>query len=154
MEKIIRKNIDTLELPFASGFLSEPLKPRENIHLLGTRCLNCGVVLLGSRDRCEACASPMVKIIQLSRRGKIWSHTVMRYVSPWPFAIPNPHQPPMPVAWVQLPEGVQIISRINCNPDDLKIGLPVELVIEKGWEDETGNDILMYKFQPEKKERK
>lgn len=74
----------------------------------------------------------------------------MRYPPPWVFNIPNPHQPPLPVAWVELQEGVQIISHIKCAPEELHIDLAVELVIEKGWEDEEGHDILMYRFQPVK----
>ena len=143
MDTVVKK-----ELPFAPGYLTEPLSPREDVRLLGTRCHNCGAVLLGSRANCEACASQNVEVIPLSRTGEIWSYTVMRYVPPWPFAIPNPYQPPIPTAWVQLPERVQFVSHIKCDPDDLKIGMPVELVIEKGWEDVEGNDVLMYRFQP------
>ena len=154
MGDTIEKATPKKELPFAPGFLTEPLVPRDNIRLLGTKCLDCGAVLLGSRKSCEACASLKVEVMPLSRTGEIWSHTVMRYVPPWPFANPNPYEPPIPVAWVKLSEGVQLVSFIKCDPEELQIGLPVEMVIEKGWEDEEGNDILMYKFQPAKKEGK
>jgi len=145
---MIVKSTEKKELPFAAGFLTEPLSPRENVRLLGTKCHNCSAVLLGSRQNCEACTSPNVEVIPLSRKGKIWSFTIMRYPPPWVFAMPNPHQPPLPVAWVQLQEGVQIISHIDCVPEELHIDLSVELVIEKGWENEEGEDILMYRFRP------
>jgi uncharacterized OB-fold protein len=142
------KSLEKKELPFATGFLTEPLSPRENVRLLGTKCHDCSAVLLGSKETCEACGSLNVEVIPLSREGKIWSYTIMRYPPPWVFTIPNPHQPPLPVAWVILPEGVQIISHIEGAPEDLHIDLPVELVIEKGWENEEGHDILMYRFRP------
>ncbi len=139
------------EVSFAPGFLTLPLQPREKVRLVGTKCHDCGAVLLGSRGSCEACASTNVAAVPLSREGKIWSHTVMRYAPPWPYPIANPHQPPIPVAWVKLPEGVMFVSRIDCAPEELQIDLPVELVLEKGWEDEGGNDVIMYRFRPIKK---
>lgn len=146
----MEKDTEKKELPFAPGFLTEPLSPRENVRLLGTKCHICSAVLLGSRENCEACASRNVEVIPLSRTGKIWSYTILRYPPPWVFNMPNPHQPPLPVAWVKLPEGVQIISHIECAPEELHIDLAVELVIDKGWEDEEGHDILMYRFKPVK----
>jgi len=135
-------------VPFAAGFLSEPIDNKEETRLLGTKCNDCSTVLLGSRDCCEACASKNVKITPLSRTGKIWSYTIMRYPPPWVFEIDNPHKPPLPVAWVELPEGVQLVSQIDGDPDQLSIDLDVELVVDKGWTDEDGNDVLMYKFRP------
>ena len=138
------------EVPFAPGFLTLPLYPREKVNLLGTKCRDCGAVLLGSREVCEACASRNVAVVPLSKEGKVWSYTIMRYVPPWPFAIPNPYSPPIPVAWVKLPEGVLFVSHIECSPEEIKIDMSVELVLEKGWEDEAGNDVLMYRFKPAK----
>ena len=144
------KVADKKELPFAPGFLTLPLSPRDDVRLLGTRCKDCGAVLLGSRKNCEACASRNVEVIPLSREGKVWSYTIMRYAPPWPFQIPNPYTPPIPVAWVKLPEGVLFVSHIKCAPEEMEMDMPVELVIEKGWEDEEGNDVLMYRFKPAK----
>jgi len=138
------------ELPFAPGFFTLPLSSRERVRLLGTKCRDCSAVLLGSRENCEACASRNVEVIPLSREGKVWSYTIMHYTPPWPFQIPNPYTPPIPVAWVKLPEGVLLVSHIKCAPEEVKIDMPVELVIEKGWEDEEGNDVLMYRFGPVK----
>lgn len=136
------------EVPFASGYLTLPLSPREDVRLLGTKCRDCGAVLLGTRARCENCTSSNVEVIPLSKEGKVWSYTIMRYPPPWPFQFPCPYDPPTPVAWVELPEGVRFVSHIKCSPEEMKIGMPVKLVIEKGWEDEEGNDVLMYKFSP------
>jgi len=30
----------------------------------------------------------------------------------------------------------------------MRIGIDVELVIEKGWLDEDGNEVIIYKFKP------
>lgn len=147
---VTKEKTEKKEVPFAAGFLTTSLQPRDKVRLLGTKCRDCGAVLLGSRGNCEACASVNVEVVPLSPRGKVWSYTVLRYPSPWPFAIPNPHVPPIPLAWVKLPEGVLFISEIVCKPEELKIDMPVELVLEKGWTDEQGNDAIMYRFRPVK----
>ena len=142
------RTAEKTELPFALGYLTLPLSPREQVCLLGTNCQDCGTVLLGTRGRCENCGTSNVKVTPLSQEGKIWSYTIMRYVPSWPFPSVNPYSPPIPVAWVELPEGVRLVSHIKCSPEEMKIDLPVKLVVERGWEDEDGNDVLMYRFRP------
>ena len=143
-ERVSEKQV----LSFAPGYLTEPLSPRENIRLLGTRCSDCGATLLGSRERCENCSSSNVEVKPLSKEGKVWTYTILRYPSPWPFSVPNPYTPPRPVAWVELTEGVRLVSQVRCQPEEIEIGMPVSLVVEKGWEDDNGNDVLMYHFSP------
>ena len=135
------------EVPFVPGFLPTPLSPRENLHLLGTKCHNCGTILLGTREFCENCTSSDVEVIALGKKGKVWSYTIQRFPPPPPYK-PATQYLPRPVAWVELPEGVKIISIISCLPEKMKIDLEVELLVEKEWEDEVGNDVLMYKFRP------
>ena len=36
----------------------------------------------------------------------------------------------------------------GCDPEAIKIGMDVELVIEKLGEDEQGNEVMTYKFRP------
>lgn len=139
--------MDRKQVAFDERFLTDPSGP-EQARLIGTRCRSCGVVTFGRSQNCEHCTSSQVEEIALSTRGKIWSYTVLRYASPPPYQPPEPYVP-IPAAWVELPEGVRVISPIrDCQPDQLQVGLEVELVVAKGWEDEAGNEVMSYAFRP------
>ena len=92
-----------------------------------------------------------MKEVVLSKKGKVWSYTVQRYPPPPPCRL-LPKKPeewkPRPVAWIDLPEGVRIIGIVDYKPEEMRIGIDVELVIEKGWLDEDGNEVIIYKFKP------
>jgi uncharacterized OB-fold protein len=52
------------------------------------------------------------------------------------------------VAWVELEDGLFIVSEITgCGLDELDFGMRVELELGKGWVDDKGNDVMMYKFK-------
>jgi len=53
------------------------------------------------------------------------------------------------MGFVELPEGVRVQTLFTgCDPDSLEIGMDVELVIEKLFEDQEGHDVITYKFRP------
>ncbi len=56
---------------------------------------------------------------------------------------------PYAMGFVELPEGVRVQTLFS-TPDieNLKIGMDVRLVIEKLHSDESGNEIITYKFRP------
>ena len=56
---------------------------------------------------------------------------------------------PFGVGYVELPEGIRVESRLTENdPENLCIGNEMELVIEKFGEDEKGNELMTFAFQP------
>jgi uncharacterized OB-fold protein len=56
---------------------------------------------------------------------------------------------PYAIGFVELPEGIRVETLFaGCNLEDLKVGMEVEMVIEKLHEDEEGKEILAYKFKP------
>ena len=60
---------------------------------------------------------------------------------------------PVPYAfgYVELPDGVRVETLFSDgDPEALKIGMDVELVIEKLHGDDEGNEIMAYKFRPVK----
>jgi uncharacterized OB-fold protein len=72
----------------------------------------------------------------------------MRFPAPPPYKPPEPFVP-YGVGWVELPDGLRILAVFtNCDPDELAIGMEVEMVTEKLREDEEGNEVITYKFQP------
>ena len=58
---------------------------------------------------------------------------------------------PYAIVWIDLPEGARILSALtDCKPEEVSIGMEVDLVVDRGWEDEKGNEVMIYKFKPVK----
>ena len=58
-------------------------------------------------------------------------------------------QVPYAEGFVELPEGVRVETLFTgCDFNDLKVGMDVEMIIEKLHEDEEGNEIVAFKFKP------
>ena len=143
------KSTEKLILPVVEGFMTTPLSEPNQVMLRGSKCVSCGVTLLGKRHACESCASTDLEDVVFSKRGKVYSYTTAIYPPPQPFAGSLSPFVPYPIVWVDLPEGARILSTlVACKPEEVSIGMDVELVVEKGWEDEKGNDVMIYKFKP------
>jgi uncharacterized OB-fold protein len=137
----------TKQVPFKVGMLTEPLSPLENVRLKGTRCKSCGAIALGERKYCINCTSDNLEAIVLGKTGKVYTHTTVLHPPPLPY--PQDGFKPFPVAWVQLDEGLYLLSELTeCALDEVKIGMSVELILGKGWKDQEGNEVIMYKFRP------
>jgi len=133
-------------VPFKPGFLTEPLTPLENVRLKGVRCRTCGALVLGPREHCINCTSTDLEEHIFATRGKIDTFTIIRTPPPPPY--PKDQFKPFPAAWVLLDDGLIILSEItNVGLDEVEMGMPVELELTKGWTDENGNDVVMYKFR-------
>jgi len=132
------------QVPMKEGFFNLPSSTKEQPSLLGTKCKKCGEVFFPSRRRCILCFAEEMEDVFLSKEGKIYSYTVIHnktpgYEGPIPYA----------VAAVELPEGIVILSPLTqCDWHKLHIGMEVELVLGKGYEDGEGNDVIAYKFKP------
>lgn len=131
------------QIPIEKGLFTLP-PPPEKPHLLGIRCKACGEVFFPKRATCSKCFSGEVEEIPLSRRGKVYSHTVVRHPPP-----EYEGTVPYGLGHVELPEGVLVITLFTqCDPEAVKIGMDMEMVLEKFKEDENGNEIVTYKFRP------
>jgi len=140
---------DKKRIPLREGLWTNPLNPEEPPQLIGSRCQVCGEIYFPKKLRgiCLNCQKRNLEDILLSRRGKICSFTVVMQGRPQP----APYKGPVPyaLAWVELPEGVRFETLlVDCNFDALRLGMDVELAIEKLHEDEEGNEVLAYKFRP------
>jgi uncharacterized OB-fold protein len=50
---------------------------------------------------------------------------------------------------IELAEGLRVTAVLDeGDPDKLCVGMPMELVITRLFEDEQGNEVLGYKFRP------
>jgi len=132
-------------LPILPGLFHEASSAGDSSYLIGSKCSACGRSFFPKRAVCRVCQrDDTMNDIPLSTRGKIDTSTVVR-VAPLGFKAPYIQ------AFVHLPEGTRVFSLITgCDPVEgvIKDGQDVEMVIEKITEDESGNDLIGYKFRP------
>ena len=112
--------------------------------LLGVRCRECGIYLFGPATFCQACTAEDLEPIELSRRGTLYSFTVVR-VPPagWPGPVPYI------LGEVALPEGPHVLAEvIDCREGDLKIGIAVELALQAVLDKDSAETRMVYKWRP------
>ena len=120
--------------------------------LIGTQCDQCGSYFFPKQTHyCKNpnCDSTDFHEVELSRTGHIWSYTNAGYKPPAPFVAADPFEP-FAIAAVQLEkEQMVVLGQVVQGVDvkDLKVGMPVELVLEPLHE--TDDDIkLTWKWKP------
>lgn len=118
--------------------------------LLGTRCNDCGTSFFPpERGFCRnpACGSADLSETELSRRGKIWSFSVNHYDAPAPFMGKAPYT----VVAVELAnEQMVVLGQLadGIDPSALKIGDEAEVIIERLFVDDEGNEHVVWKWRP------
>jgi uncharacterized OB-fold protein len=118
--------------------------PGEEAYLVGVKCRSCGELFFPKRTKCISCFAEEMEEVALSKRGKVYTYTIVHHATPG-YTGPLPYA----VGAVELPGGIVVLSLLTqCHLDQLKIGMDVELVLEKLYEDEKGNEVISYKFKP------
>lgn len=138
---------DRKRIPLKEGLWVDLGSPDGRPQLIGSQCRNCGEVYFPKKEKgiCICCQQRGLAEIELSRRGKVYSFTIVMQRPPIYYKGPVPYA----LAWVELPEGVRLETLLtDCAFEELRVGMDVELVIERLFQDEEGNDILTYKFKP------
>jgi uncharacterized OB-fold protein len=139
-------------VPVQEGLFTMPPSPGAEGHLIGTRCRSCEETFFGRLSVCGRCQSQDLEEIRLSDRGKLFNYTVLRYPPPPPWKGQSDPYEPLAVGFVELPEGVRVLSLItDCNVEELQNQMEVDLVIRKYFEDEEGNEVYTYMFRPSSK---
>lgn len=121
-------------------------------HLLGSRCQKCKSYFFPKEAlfcRNPGCAGTQFDEVPLSRTGTIWSFTTNHYAPPAPYVAPDPFVP-YTVAAVELAaEKMVVLGQMaaGVDPKSLKVGMPVELVLDTLYEDEKA-EYLVWKWQP------
>ena len=121
-------------------------------HLLGSRCKKCKSYFFPKEAlfcRNPGCAGSEFDEVPLSRMGKIWSFTTNHYAPPAPYVSPDPFVP-YTVAAVELAEEKMVVLgqvAAGVDPKSLKVGMKVELVLDRLYEDET-SEYLVWKWKP------
>lgn len=120
--------------PVVHGWFTDPADPG-GFRLLGTRCEGCGSVFFPREDhfcRNPACAGTVLTEVPLSRRGRVWSYTDMRYRPPAPYVSdPGRDWEPFALVAVELAaERMVVLGRAapGVTTGDLAVGAEAELV--------------------------
>lgn len=114
--------------------------------LEGSRCPECGESFYPPRVVCLNCYHEGLDTVALSRGGKLFTFTIARMALPGTL-VPAPYV----IAQVELPEGIHIQTVLtDVDPETVKIGMELELVVEKASVSAEGADVMTFKFRPPK----
>ena len=135
---------DQKRIPVREGLWTTPSVPGEEPQLIGSKCPSCGEVVFPKNSSCTNCQHRNMDDIKLSRKGKIFTLSTVMLPPPIYYKGPVPYA----IGFVELADGVRLLTAFSGDLDRLKIGMDVELVIEKLHEDDEGNEIMGYRFKP------
>jgi uncharacterized OB-fold protein len=108
--------------------------------LYAQRCRACQSLRYYPRALCPACLSDDTEWLRCSGRGAVYTFTVTHQNQAPGFR----EQLPYVLAYVELEEGVRLLTNIvGCSPDDVCIGMPVEVVF-----DDVTAEVTLPKFKP------
>lgn len=136
-------------VPVADGVFTWPSdEPR----LLGSRCSTCGNHMFPVQGGCPKCTGSDTEVVELSRRGTLWTWTIQGFPPKSPPFIGNDDPAtfrPFGVGYVELPGEVKVEARLTvADPDQLTIGMEMELVLDPIGTDDDGNEIVTFAFAP------
>jgi len=122
----------------------------QRYNFIGNKCGSCERIFFPPREACPYCRRKSLgkmADIKLDGKGKIITYSII-HVGPEDFE----EQIPYPIAIVELDEGPRITAQIvDCNLNDIKIGMRVESTFRRIQEDGyTGAIYYGYKFKPAK----
>lgn len=120
-------------------------------HLIGGRSSNGSYFFpkdLGGTDPYSD-GGPLDEV-ELSNRGRIWSYTNSAYPPPPPFVVTTDPFEPVVIAAVELDvEKMVVLGQVvpGYTVDDLKVGMPVQMVLDTLYEDDE-NEYVVWKWKP------
>ncbi len=119
--------------------------------LLGTRCTNCDNHMFPRQTGCPRCLFNEQEDVELATRGTLWTWTVQAFAPKAPPYLGPVGEDfePYGVGYVELPGQLRVEGRLTISdPEQLKIGMEMELVLDPLSLDEDGNQVVTYAFAP------
>ena len=119
---------------------------KQRYALVGEVCPHCDAKLFPPRDICTECGQDAKTEYAFSGRGEVFSFTTI-YDAPAGYETTAPYT----VALVKLQEGPVVTAQLtDLGDDEVKIGMPVEMVTRRLRQDgdERGLLVYGYKFRP------
>jgi uncharacterized OB-fold protein len=124
--------------PWTEGFW----KGTKQHKLLIQECQDCKAKIFYPKKVCSECWSPNLGWIEANGKGKVYTFTVMLDMVEPKFWGDIPYV----LAMVDLEEGIRMMTRVvNCEPEEVRIGMPVEVVFE-----DINDQCALPFFQPTK----
>jgi len=138
------------KIPAITGWFTWPPTPEP--HLIGTKCRSCGDYFFPSVIACHnpRCMSTDIEEVFLSRKGRLYTYSINYFQAPPPYIPPKPFVPYGTGVITLEKEQMKVQGQISRDTDleALKIGMEMEVVLESLYEDNEGNDIVVWKFKP------
>ncbi len=135
-----------VKVPIVEGLFTWP---SDNPRLIASRCKKCGTVVFPKMPFCNNpdCEKKRenVEEILLNKKGKIFTYTYQIYAPKEPFKM-EPFEP-YGMAMIDFPEGVRLLGMCAGGVGALKIGMDVEIMVGRLYEDKE-NEYITYMFKP------
>ncbi|PXY36808.1 DNA-binding protein [Prauserella flavalba] len=120
------------------------IETAEGVALRGSRCADCGAYTFPYQGGCPRCTGDSMIEVPLSRTGTLWSWTVQGFRPKPPY---TGTADSYGVGYVELPGELIVEARLTeADPERLRIGMPVELVLVPFRTDESGVDVHTFAF--------
>lgn len=119
---------------------------KQRLGLAGEICPHCDALIFPPRDVCPECGGEAKTPFYFTGKGEVYSFTTMLN-GPSGFEEYAPYM----VALIQLDEGPVLTAQMtDVDPEDVYIGMPVEVVTRKLRTDagDVGTILYSYKFRP------
>jgi uncharacterized OB-fold protein len=142
-----QKSREKKRIPIRVDLLSTPLSPADQVRLIGSKCPDCNEILFGRQQICSNCGGKKLESILLGSKGKLWTYTVIRHKPPGDYKGLDPFVP-FGLGLVELPEGIRILSPIQCELENIHIGMQLELEVYPFYIDEDNNEVMAFRFRP------
>ena len=134
------------QVPIHEGLFTWPAaKPQ----LLGSRCNQCAEATFPAQPDCRSCGSRETTIVELGDRGILWTWTIQTFMPKEPYLSDETPETfrPYGVGYVEMPGGVRVETRLQANsPDQLQIGMAMQLDIIPFRTDENGDQKMTFSF--------
>jgi len=135
--------------PVAEGVFTWP---SESPALLGSRCRGCGNHMFPVQSGCPRCSGVDTETVELGRTGTLWTWTVQGFPPKAPPYVGNTDPKTFQafgVGYVELPGELKVEARLTeADPEKLKIGMEMKLVIVPLSTDENGDELMTFAFAP------
>ncbi len=132
-------------VPIEPGFFTIPRDPNEAPRLLGSRCRECDETFFPRRPICAQCLTEETEDVRLGPRGRLYTYT---YTHLPLFNSRRAGGGGYGVGQIDLPEGPRVQAVLAGEADDFRIGMEMELDLEVLGENDSGQEIVIFRFRP------
>ncbi len=110
--------------------------------LKGGKCASCGKLSFPYSAICWHCQSERMETARLARKGKLYSYSVVH-------AAAKGWRVPYVLGYVDLEDGIRVLSHIDAEQGQLRCDLPVRLALGVIRHDADGVAVHSHVFEPD-----